>query len=51
MNIRKITLLLITVFCIAGIRAADVTIQRSTLVGNGIVEFIPTGFDKNKTPS
>lgn len=51
MNIRKITLLLFTVFCIAGIRAADVTIQRSTLVGNGIVEFIPTGFDKNKTPS
>lgn len=51
MNIRKITLLLFTVFCIAGLEAANVSIQRSTLVGDRIVEFIPTGFDQSKTPS
>lgn len=33
------------------LQAKDVGIEKSTLVGKGIVEFIPEGFDQSKTPS
>ena len=51
MNIRKLILLTICIFSIASIYSANVTIQQSKLVGDRIVEFIPVGFDKSKTPS
>ncbi len=51
MNIRKLSLSILALLCIAGIDAANVAIQRSTLVGDRIVEFIPVGFDQSKTPS
>ena len=33
------------------INAQEVALQKTSLVGNGIVEFIPKGFDQSKTPS
>ena len=40
-------------FCLNlfNIQAQTVSIEKSTLVGQGIVEFIPAGFDQTKTPS
>jgi len=44
-------ILIVAFFSIFNINAKDVPIQKTALVGNGIVEFIPAGFDQNKTPS
>ncbi len=51
MNIKKISIILLALVCIASVTTANVAIQRSALVGDRIVEFIPVGFDQSKTPS
>jgi len=51
MNIKKLSISIFAVLCIVNVDAANVAIQRSTLVGDRIVEFIPVGFDQSKTPS
>lgn len=51
MNIKRQSIVLLALACIANITTANIAIQRSTLVGDRIVEFIPVGFDKSKTPS
>lgn len=51
MNIKRQSIVLLALACITNIIAANVAIQRLTLVGNRIVEFIPVGFDQIKTPS
>lgn len=51
MKIRNITFIILFLSSICCVNAEKVTIQSSTLVGDGIVEFIPTGFDQSKTPS
>jgi len=38
-------------FSITISNAQEVALQKTSLVGNRIVEFIPKGFDQNKTPS
>ena len=45
---------IIVALCSVGIlnaHAENVAIAKSSLVGDGIVEFVPQGFDKTKTPS
>jgi len=51
MKLRKLLLFILAVTATLNINAEDIPIQKSTLVGKNIVEFIPTGFDLNKTPS
>ncbi len=50
MNFKNL-LFITAILYVANISAQDIPIQKSTLVGDRIVEFIPKGFDKNKTPS
>ncbi len=47
----KISILFIIILSTLSIKAENIPIQKSTLVGKGIAEFIPKGFDQNKTPS
>ena len=50
----KIKNLILIFFLLAGtlsINSEPVSIQKSSLVGDRIVEFIPAGFDQTKTPS
>ena len=45
---------IIVALCSVGIlnaHAENVAIAKSSLVGDGIVEFVPQGFDQTKTPS
>lgn len=49
MRIQLITLSLITIASL--VKAADIPIAKSNLVGDGIMEFIPEGYDPTKTPS
>lgn len=51
MNFKKTVILLIAVFGITAINAQSVSIQKKTLVGDRIVEFIPAGFDQSQAPS
>ena len=51
MILKNIFFSFLILFFISGINAQEVSIQKKSLVGNGIAEFIPTGFDKNLTPS
>jgi Alpha-glucosidases, family 31 of glycosyl hydrolases len=44
-------ILALAIFCFLDINAKNIPIQKSSLVGKKIVEFIPTGFDQSKTPS
>ncbi|MDR1681887.1 MAG: alpha-glucosidase [Candidatus Symbiothrix sp.] len=44
-------LALVWIFCVLYVDAATVPIQKSSRVGEGIVEFIPQGFDPSQTPS
>lgn len=46
----KITLI-ITLLAITSFVAQTIPIEKKNLVGESIVEFVPKGFDKNKTPS
>ncbi len=51
MNFKNLLFVLIAFLCITSIHAEKISIQKTTLVGDRIVEFIPVGFDQNKTPS
>ncbi len=51
MNLKSLISLFVALFCIVNINAQKVSIQKTTLVGDRIVEFIPAGFDQSKTPS
>lgn len=51
MNVKNLVSLFIVFLCITNLSAEKVTIKKTTLVGDRIVEFIPTGFDQSKTPS
>lgn len=51
MNPKNIFLHFLTLFVISNVNAQKIPIQKTTLVGENIVEFIPSGFDKNLTPS
>lgn len=44
-------ILALAIFCFLDINAKNIPIQKSSLVGKKIVEFVPTGFDQSKTPS
>lgn len=51
MNKRILSIALFTLLGMANTITSNVAIQRSALVGDRIVEFIPVGFDQSKTPS
>lgn len=44
-------ILALAIFCFLDINAKNIPIQKSSLVGKKIVEFVPAGFDQSKTPS
>lgn len=51
MNLKNIILSFLALLALSSVHAQKVSIQKTTLVGKNIVEFIPSGFDKNLTPS
>lgn len=51
MTLKNIVLPILALFAVAGVKAQNVSIQKKSLVGENIAEFIPAGFDKNLTPS
>ncbi len=51
MKLKNSILIFFLFITVLHIKAVNVPIEKSTLVGTGIVEFIPTGFDQLKTPS
>lgn len=51
MNLKKLGLIALSLFCVVNIYGTKVSIKKMTLVGNGIVEFVPAGFDQSRTPS
>lgn len=51
MNITKIAAFALASMAMTAVSAEEVAIQHSNLVGEGIVEFIPAGFDQSRTPS
>lgn len=51
MKLKNSILIFILFITVLHIKAVNVPIEKSTLVGTGIVEFIPVGFDQQKTPS
>lgn len=50
-NLRNTFLAIAFIFSILVCNAKIVPVERTALVGNGIVEFIPKSFDQTKTPS
>lgn len=50
MSFKNLTLITAILY-VTNICAKDVPVQKSTLVGERIVQFIPEGFDQSKTPS
>ncbi|PWG77966.1 TIM-barrel domain-containing protein [Pararcticibacter amylolyticus] len=50
MNLKNL-FLFTAILYFTGVRANDIAIGRASLVGERIVEFIPKGYDRNKTPS
>ncbi|WP_207421109.1 TIM-barrel domain-containing protein [Desertivirga brevis] len=50
MNLKKLTFFTALLFS-STLFAKNIPIQKAALVGDRIVEFIPAGFDKSKTPS
>ena len=48
---KNIVIIIIAAVGIFNINATPISIQKSSLVGDRIVEFIPVGFDQTKTPS
>lgn len=48
---KSIFFTIVLLFSMLSAQARDVSIEKASLVGKGIVEFIPTGFDQSKTPS
>ena len=51
MKMKRMTALAWTFASVFAVSAGNVTIQSTTVVGDGIVEYVPTGFDQEKTPS
>ncbi|REG94758.1 TIM-barrel domain-containing protein [Flavobacterium aquicola] len=51
MNLKNIFSIFFISVCITGSAAQEIPLLKTSLVGNRIVEFVPKGFDKNKTPS
>ncbi len=51
MKLKSLLSIFIAISCIVNILAEKISIQKTTLVGDRIVEFIPAGFDQSKTPS
>lgn len=51
MKLKNSILIFFLFITVLHIKAVNVPIEKSALVGTGIVEFIPVGFDQQKTPS
>lgn len=51
MNFKALFALLFISVCVSQSNAQEVSLLKTALVGERIVEFVPKGFDKNKTPS
>ena len=51
MKLTRITALAWAAASVVAVGAENVAIQTTTVVGDGIVEYVPVGFDQEKTPS